>query len=118
MLNVTVMRVEWAKADARLSRWIEEKDLVMEEMRRTPWYLDWRSRWWKWLSQPWTREMFDVFRPDSGVDFTLFQAGLVAYAERQADVQLALANKFTGMWRTALERHELTLSAGWPSDTL
>jgi hypothetical protein len=116
-LNFVVMRVEWAKADARVSRWVEEKSLVMEEMRRTPLYLDWKARWWEELSHPWTKDMFDVSRPNSRVDFNLFHAGLTAYAEKQADVQRALASKFTTKWIVVLGRHELTLAAEWPTRT-
>lgn len=111
------MRVEWAKADARVSRWVEEKSLVMEEMRRTLCYLDWKARWWEELSPPWMKDLFDVSRPKSGADFNLFQEGLKAYAEKQADIQRALANKFTTKWNLVLSRHELTLVAEWPNRT-
>lgn len=89
----------------------------MEEMRRTAWYLDWKARWWEGLSGPWTNDVFDVSRPKSGVDFDLFHAGLIAYAEKQADVQRALVSKFTTKWNFVLERHELTLKAEWPNCT-
>jgi hypothetical protein len=112
--KLTVMRVEWAKADARVTRWIEEKNLVMEEMRRTPWYLDWKAHWWEGLAHSWTEEMFCTSRPKSGVDFPMFRDGLTAYAKRQANVQRALVVKFTKLWTTVLDRHELTLTGQWP----
>lgn len=40
------MRVEWAKARARMMRWKEEFLLVQEEMRRVIEYLRWRAAWW------------------------------------------------------------------------
>lgn len=108
------MRVEWAKADARVTRWIEEKTLLMEEMRRTPWYLAWKARQWESLSSPWSEETFQETRPTSGADFFLFRDGLTAYAQRQADVQRALARKFTGLWKDTLDHHELALTGEWP----
>lgn len=40
------MRIEWSKSRARLQRWEEEVDLVVEEMRRVLVLLDWKKGWW------------------------------------------------------------------------
>ena len=40
------MRVEWAKAKARMMRWKEELMLIQEEMRRVIVYHKWRADWW------------------------------------------------------------------------
>jgi hypothetical protein len=41
------MRVEWAKARARVMRWKEELLLVQEEMRRVLEYHKWKAAWWR-----------------------------------------------------------------------
>lgn len=66
------LRVEWAKSRARAARWSEEADLLVEEMRRTITFLEWRAGWWR--SQAHRR--VDV--PEH------LHIGLIAYAERQA----------------------------------
>lgn len=44
------VRAEWAKTDARATRWAEEVVLLVEEMRRTLVWMEWKACWW--LSQP------------------------------------------------------------------
>jgi hypothetical protein len=109
------MRVEWAKCDARVTRWVEEKQLLMEEMRRTPWYLDWKARWWEERSLPWSQDLVRASRPKFEGDFVAFRDGLTAYAKRQAEVHRALARKFTKLWKVVLDQHGLTLSGEWPA---
>ncbi|KAG6822177.1 hypothetical protein H0H92_014954, partial [Tricholoma furcatifolium] len=41
------MRIDWAKAMARLSRWEEEVELVQEKMRRVIMYFTWCAAWWR-----------------------------------------------------------------------
>ncbi len=41
-----LVRVEWAKMRARVFHWREEKELLVEEMRRVVEYFKWKSAWW------------------------------------------------------------------------
>ncbi|KAJ7168780.1 hypothetical protein C8R46DRAFT_1218172 [Mycena filopes] len=68
------LRVEWCRAKARKQRWEEEVLLLREEMRRVLRYLEWQAAWW--LERVSARG--NVVMP--------LQAGLEAYARRQADM--------------------------------
>ncbi|KAJ7094134.1 hypothetical protein C8R44DRAFT_645647, partial [Mycena epipterygia] len=41
------LRIEWAKTRARSLQWLEEVDLLEEEMRHIEQFLRWRSGWWE-----------------------------------------------------------------------
>ncbi|KAF7358304.1 hypothetical protein MVEN_00879800 [Mycena venus] len=41
------VRIEWAKTRARAMRWVEEVDLLEEEMRHMRQFLVWWEEWWK-----------------------------------------------------------------------
>ncbi|KAJ6557792.1 hypothetical protein B0H19DRAFT_946380, partial [Mycena capillaripes] len=41
------IRMEWTRALARKTRWIEEVQLLREEMRRVLRYLGWQAQWWQ-----------------------------------------------------------------------
>ncbi|KAJ7019058.1 hypothetical protein C8F04DRAFT_1276699 [Mycena alexandri] len=41
------VRVEWSKAQARRDRWVEEVQLLREEMRRVMCFLQWQAVWWE-----------------------------------------------------------------------
>ncbi|KAJ7128209.1 hypothetical protein C8R43DRAFT_897228 [Mycena crocata] len=43
----SAVRVEWSKVKARRDRWVEEVQLLLEEMKRVLRYLRWRSTWWE-----------------------------------------------------------------------
>lgn len=79
------MRMEWAKADARARRWEEDKMIVMEEMRRTCTFLDWKANWW--LEQRGQLKKLPHVTSD-------IEAGVDAYAERQANIHRSLGRKF------------------------
>ncbi|KAG1719290.1 hypothetical protein EDB19DRAFT_1898779 [Suillus lakei] len=40
------LRIEWCKSRARAKRWVEEVQLLREEMRRVAAYLSWHAAWW------------------------------------------------------------------------
>lgn len=89
------LRVEWAKARARLGRWKEELLLVQEEMRRAIEYLRWESDLWRQRAQlpPWKA-------PDVA-------HGIVAYARKQSSLSHALAGRFSSAWVPVLAQHGL-----------
>ena len=70
-------------------RWQEEIQLLAEEMRRSVEFLNWKATWWTSL----------VGKRAVGNDL---DAGLQAYALRQATQFHALASKFTLLWEPLL----------------
>jgi len=85
-----ILCAEWSKSRARATRTWEEVLRLKEEMRRVLESLEWKSRWWKACSES---------RDNVGKDV---QEGLKAYALRQSSIQLALAEKFRGLWKSPL----------------
>ncbi|KAJ7867502.1 hypothetical protein B0H14DRAFT_2346945 [Mycena olivaceomarginata] len=82
------IRVEWARAHARKTRWSEEVMLLQEEMRRVVRYLSWQATWW--------RE-----RTELRMDWTpAVGAGARAYALKQADWHDRLAGYLRLKWNT------------------
>ena len=81
------VRIEWCKARARVNRWSEEVELLLEEMRRVIEFLKWQAEWWGGRAS--SRSLGSV------VD----QEGLTAYACRQAALRLSLATSFQHLWR-------------------
>ncbi|KAJ7712961.1 hypothetical protein DFH07DRAFT_974842 [Mycena maculata] len=82
------VRVEWCRARARKVRWEEEVLLVREEMRRVLRYLEWQVAFW-------------MVRVDSRPDATAeVQAGVRAYALKQADLLRRIAGHFRARWAT------------------
>ncbi|KAJ6464664.1 hypothetical protein C8R47DRAFT_992020, partial [Mycena vitilis] len=67
------LRVEWARAKARKTRWEEEVNIIREEMRRVLRYLEWEASSWTARAE--------ATRDDVG---TATEAGLKAYALKQA----------------------------------
>ncbi|KAF8897005.1 hypothetical protein CPB85DRAFT_1440109 [Mucidula mucida] len=41
------IKIEWCKARARMLRWEEEIELLLEEMRRVAVYGNWKAAWWR-----------------------------------------------------------------------
>ncbi|KAJ7858228.1 hypothetical protein B0H14DRAFT_3085090 [Mycena olivaceomarginata] len=80
------VRVEWARAKARKTRWVEEAMILEEEMRRTLRYLEWQAVWW---------EGRQVGRPRASPQV---QDGMRAYALRQAALHRRLAAHFKSEW--------------------
>ncbi|KAJ7165262.1 hypothetical protein C8R46DRAFT_1220395 [Mycena filopes] len=100
------VRVEWCRARARKLRWEEEVWLVREEMRRVVRYLDWQVQCW--------RDRVDA-RPDAprGV-----QAGVRAYALKQAVLYTRLASFFQAEWSKPTKKMTRRVLAGAPPEEL
>ncbi|KAJ7150425.1 hypothetical protein C8R46DRAFT_876075, partial [Mycena filopes] len=73
------LRVEWARAKARKTRWEEEVNLLREEMRRVLRYLEWETETWEQRAKV---ENDKVSRET--------RAGMAAYAKKQADLHRRL----------------------------
>ncbi|KAI0054627.1 hypothetical protein BV25DRAFT_1843527 [Artomyces pyxidatus] len=95
------MRAEWVQCRAKVRRWREERDTLLEEMRRTVTTLLARSETWAARVDS---------RPSAALDI---QRGLNAYALRQAAVYSGLANAFYKLW--APKVHAFGLSVAWPA---
>ncbi|KAG1843694.1 hypothetical protein C8R48DRAFT_618502 [Suillus tomentosus] len=84
--DVDGVRVEWCKSRARAMRWAEEIELLHEEMRRVLQFLDWQAEWW------------DEQQDRRDCETTAEREGLVAYANKQADIRRRLASRFRLLW--------------------
>ena len=91
-----LLRVEWTTSFARLERWVEEVELLQEEMRRVVMFLEWKSR--DWLAK------VNARRGSTALDI---QSGLDAYARKQAAVYHDLAISFIKLWRPTLVSYDL-----------
>ncbi|KAG1760000.1 hypothetical protein EDD22DRAFT_980836 [Suillus occidentalis] len=80
------LRVEWCKTRARHTRWLEEIQLLLVEMRCVLAFFAWEAKCWD--EQQILRE----------VDQSEYAEGLMAYAKRQAAVRCALSTSFSEMW--------------------
>ena len=85
-------RYEWMTSRARADRWVEEKDLLREEMRRVLFFLEWRSRTWS-----------EKVGARKGVCTPDIQNGIDAYARKQANVYRDLALSFACKWLPYLD---------------
>ena len=47
MKHTEILRVIWARGKACAERWTEEVALLLEEMRRTLAYCEFKARWWR-----------------------------------------------------------------------
>jgi hypothetical protein len=93
------LRVEWCKAQERASRWEEEVELVVEEMRRTLVYF-------KWLAHEWEKKAtlrVDTSSPTDDVTM----AGISAYAHKQAALYRKLVDIFINNWYECLKAKSL-----------
>ncbi|KAF9501458.1 hypothetical protein BDN71DRAFT_1501176 [Pleurotus eryngii] len=97
------LKAEWARSRARQMRWLEEEQLIQEEMRRVIAYLDWRASWW--ITQGERR---------SGSVTPELQDGLQAYAAKQANILRGIRQRFACMWHPRLQAFHLT--ADWFKD--
>ncbi|KAJ7145055.1 hypothetical protein C8R43DRAFT_953505 [Mycena crocata] len=97
------LRINWAKTRARFMRQKEQVDLVEEEMRRIPEFLEWQAGWWEDLIG--TRPLAPEDEVDENPDITYaprhraYQEGNKAYAKRQAGRLRSLAAQFKNDWR-------------------
>ena len=95
------MRVEWAKARARMMRWKEELLIVQEEMRRVIEYLRWKATWWQ------ARTSLRGHH-DSGI-----VSGISGYANKQAAICGGMAEQCASYWVPCLKDKDITPS--WAS---
>jgi hypothetical protein len=98
--QLTGVRVQWAKAQARAQRYAEEHGLLQDEMRRVCAYFEWKASWW--------RDRRRVGRVDAS---QRVKAGLDSYAEKQAAMLESLRAQFIGLWRPLLT--DLGLPSSW-----
>ena len=96
------MRVEWAKARARMMRWKEELLLIQEEMRHVITYHKWRANWWHERS---------IMQNHN--DPTVL-SGISGYAYKQADICDRLAERCAVHWLPHLKVRGIIPS--WASD--
>lgn len=80
-------RHEWMTCWARADRWIEEEELLQEEMRRVVVFLVWKSH--AWSRKVGARK--GSCPPD-------IQRGIDAYAGKQAYIHREIAISFVGQW--------------------
>ncbi|KAJ7035477.1 hypothetical protein C8F04DRAFT_1182381 [Mycena alexandri] len=90
---VAALQVEWAKAKARKNRWEEEVNLLREEMRRLLRYLTWETGEWG------ARAGMDRSDVPAAV-----QAGLRAYARKQAEMYRSLGAFYFEQLSAPLEK--------------
>jgi hypothetical protein len=86
------LRLEWCKARARAARWVEEVELLQEEMRRVVCFLRWHAGWWKNKAEGCALVIA------SENESVIAYEGLVAYARRQAQLRHDLADCFDRIW--------------------
>ncbi|KAG1907212.1 uncharacterized protein F5891DRAFT_1181507 [Suillus fuscotomentosus] len=80
------LRIEWCKSCARATCWVEEVQLLEEEMRRVAAYLLWHATWW------------DV-QADRCTGLTLAEVeGIRGYAKHQAAMRRDLHDTFLSKW--------------------
>jgi hypothetical protein len=96
------MRVEWAKARARMIRWKEELQIVQQEMRRMLAYQVWRADWWRQQANR-----------HEQVDSTML-SGLKGYAYKQALICTRMAEQCAITWLPRLK--EKGIQPAWESD--
>ena len=98
-VNETV-RYEWMTCRARADRWVEEEELLQEEMRRVVVYLEWKSHSW-----------FEKIGVRAGSCSPDIQHGIDAYARKQANIHHEIAVSFSGRWLPYLKA--CGLDTGW-----
>lgn len=87
------------QAKARADRWTEEVILLLEEMRRTLAYCNWKQEWW-------------LKRVASRSGPVHLEDGTSAYARKQADVWSKLGKSFADQWAPIIQKHNLP--SDWP----
>jgi len=96
------MRVEWAKARARMMRWNEEYQIIQEEMQRVLAYMEWKASWW---------EQQATLRKDASLEIL---HGVVAYAYKQAYIAHQMAARCAAAWLPKCVK--LGLAPLWAAD--
>jgi hypothetical protein len=87
-------RHEWMTCRARADRWMEEEELLQEEMRRVIVYLEWKSRTWS-----------EKVGARAGSCSPDIQHGVDAYARKQASIHHDIAMSFAGQWLPYLDAY-------------
>ncbi|KAG1738072.1 uncharacterized protein EDB91DRAFT_1249369 [Suillus paluster] len=106
--DVDGVHVEWCKSRARAMRWAEEIELLHKEMQRVLQFLDWQAEWW------------DKQQDRCNCEMTAEREGLVAYANKQANIRCRLASRFRLLWAAYLPQPPLSSSfiSGAPLDNI
>ncbi|KAG1738676.1 uncharacterized protein EDB91DRAFT_1237718 [Suillus paluster] len=86
------LRLKWCKSRARAAHWVEEVELLQEEMCRVVCFLRWHGGWWKNK----VGECALVIASDN--ESLIAYEGLVAYARCQAQLRHDLADCFDRIW--------------------
>ncbi|KAG2138407.1 uncharacterized protein EDB93DRAFT_1242105 [Suillus bovinus] len=81
------VQVEWCKVHVHANCWLEEVELLLEEMRRVIVFLRWQAEWWSGR------------RSSRTLESTADQEGLAAYTCRQAALWLSLVASFQDLWK-------------------
>ena len=97
-VNETVCH-EWMTCRARADRWMEESDLLQEEMRRIIAFLEWKSTWWT-----------GKVGSRSGSITADVQHGVDSYAHRQSSTYHKLAVTLSKQWVPCLVALEFDTS--------
>lgn len=90
------LQVEWAKVQARKERWEEEVLIIQEEMRRVIMFHEWKAQWWRHQAGRRSDAEGSVIH------------GVVAYAEKQAQLCECLAQSCITTWLPALKGTDVT----------
>ncbi|KAJ6545302.1 hypothetical protein B0H19DRAFT_1238233 [Mycena capillaripes] len=108
VVNNEFLRIEWAKTRAKAMRYVEEVDLLEEEMRRVLQFLHWRAGWWRSLVG-----LRDHLEPRAPL-----REGQAAYGLKQAGYMEDLADRFQTSWKDVPEfvEHARTLYATFSAD--
>ncbi|KAJ7576448.1 hypothetical protein C8J56DRAFT_800049, partial [Mycena floridula] len=85
-LLLDALRIQWLKTRARATRWDEELELLVEEMRRVNEFLHYREKWWVGQGHG-----VPGNSPES--------EGKSAYAFRQAAICQAMRERNSYLWR-------------------
>ncbi|KAJ7488452.1 hypothetical protein B0H11DRAFT_1912943 [Mycena galericulata] len=103
------LRVEWSRAKACRSRWVEEVELLREEMCRVLRYLEWQAAFWE------DRIRITEARDDVAVPM---RQGMAAYAAKQADTWRELAGFYKGQLNMSVGATVDSVLAGLQDDDL
>jgi hypothetical protein len=87
---LVAVRVEWSKARARRDRWVEEVEILREEMKCV-------LRFLAWLQQEWRSRAVQRVNVDPEL-----AAGLKAYALRQVAVHRRVTEGFHAGWNVSV----------------
>ncbi len=95
------VRVEWVKFRARVQRWMEERRLLPEEMRRILAWLIYEEN--RWLSRIGQRDDVD----------DALQEGLTAYAHKQANIRRNMRGTCRQIWYKLMQESGLEMGEEW-----